>query len=224
MRRPEWYVSTRRRRDVIERPIEGDLDLSGWDLPKALGLFGKSNPPLLEWLRSPTVYLESGPLASQLRELSAASAQPSACLHHYLHMAEGNLREYLQGDRVWLKKYFYVLRPILACRWVETHDAHPPVSFDELAEATLPTRLRAEVDDLLARKCAGDELSRGPAIPAISEFLAAEVVRLAEAARTFPRGERPDPDSLDALLHDILRDTWVSPLAPAIPGPAPSVP
>ena len=39
-------------------------------------------------------------------------------LSHYLSMAGGNYREYLKGDMVKAKKYFYVLRPILACRWI----------------------------------------------------------------------------------------------------------
>jgi predicted nucleotidyltransferase len=46
------------RRDVIEVPIDGSLDINGWDLQKALGLFLKSNPPLMEWLGSPIIYLE----------------------------------------------------------------------------------------------------------------------------------------------------------------------
>ena len=54
----EWYLSVDVKRDVIERPLQGGLDISGWDLKKALQLFRKSNPPLLEWLGSPIVYLE----------------------------------------------------------------------------------------------------------------------------------------------------------------------
>ncbi|HTY22758.1 MAG TPA: nucleotidyltransferase domain-containing protein, partial [Desulfomonilaceae bacterium] len=46
----EWYLSIDEKRDVIERPIDAGLDISGWDLRKALQLFRKSNPPLLEWL------------------------------------------------------------------------------------------------------------------------------------------------------------------------------
>ena len=46
----EWYLSIRNRRDVIERPVVNDIDLSGWDIKKALVLLRKSNPPLLEWL------------------------------------------------------------------------------------------------------------------------------------------------------------------------------
>lgn len=52
----DWYLSIIEKRDVIERPLENQLDISGWDLKKALGLFHKSNPPLLEWLNSPIVY------------------------------------------------------------------------------------------------------------------------------------------------------------------------
>ena len=206
--RPEWYLSIRRRRDVIERPIERDLDLSGWDLPKALGLFGKSNPPLLEWLRSPVVYWETGSLAERLRDLARRIASPSACLHHYLHMAEGNHREYLHGEQVWLKKYLYVLRAVLACRWIEVHRTPPPVEFDAVAAEVLPAPLRRVVEELLQRKRAGEELAMGQRIPAVSEFLDAEIVRLSEAARACGRTGAPDPEVLDALLHDTLCETW----------------
>ena len=47
----EWYLSVEDRRDVIERPLDDDLDVSGWELRKALRLLRKSNPPLLEWLK-----------------------------------------------------------------------------------------------------------------------------------------------------------------------------
>ena len=53
--RPDWYLSIADRRDVIERPIIDEFDLSGWELRKALWLFRKSNPPLIEWPGSPIV-------------------------------------------------------------------------------------------------------------------------------------------------------------------------
>jgi uncharacterized protein len=54
----DWYLSIEDKRDVIEVPIKNKLDITGWDLRKALQLFRKSNPPLLEWLGSPIVYWE----------------------------------------------------------------------------------------------------------------------------------------------------------------------
>ena len=43
-----WYLSidVEEKRDVVERPINDQLDISGWDLRKALELLRKSNPPL----------------------------------------------------------------------------------------------------------------------------------------------------------------------------------
>ena len=69
---PEWYlaVDLEQKRDVIERPISDQLDLSGWDLRKALKLFHKSNPPLLEWLGSPIVYWEKYSVVARLRKLA----------------------------------------------------------------------------------------------------------------------------------------------------------
>jgi predicted nucleotidyltransferase len=44
---------------------------------------------------------------------------PISSVYHYLHMANGNYLQYLQADTVKIKKYFYVLRPIMACMWIE---------------------------------------------------------------------------------------------------------
>ncbi len=204
----EWYLSIDDRRDVIERPLRGLLDVSGWDLRKALRLYRKSNPPLLEWLGSPLVYREAGPLAAQLRALLPRYTSPRACFHHYLHMAEGNFRSYLQGEMVWLKKYLYVLRPVLACRWIEAGLGAVPVRFDDLRQGlALPHPLGAAIAGLLARKCAGQELDEGPRIPVLSDFLAAELLRL----RTGAGAAAPPPgdtEILDALFRECLRVAW----------------
>jgi hypothetical protein len=44
----DWYLTTAEKKDVIEEPILDDIDLNGWEIRKALQLFRKSNPPLLE--------------------------------------------------------------------------------------------------------------------------------------------------------------------------------
>jgi uncharacterized protein len=116
--RPEWYLSIdlENRRDVIEQPLKDAIDLSGWDIRKSLNLFQKSNPPLLEWLQCPIVHRERFSFAAALRALLPEFCSPKSAFYHYLHMARGNIREYLRGDTVWRKKYFYVLRPLLAMR------------------------------------------------------------------------------------------------------------
>lgn len=177
----EWYLSIdlERRRDVIERPISGMLDLSGWDLRKALRLLRKGNPPLVEWLGSPIVYRERSSVAAQLRELASSTYSPIASLYHYLHMAQGNYRDYLKGPVVWIKKYFYVLRPLLAIKWLERDLGVVPTEFGVLVHRTVDSpELKSEIERLVAAKRGGEELDRGPRIEVISDYIERELARL----------------------------------------------
>ncbi len=121
--RPEWYLSIDQKRDVIELPINDLLDISGWELTKALRLFRKSNPPLMEWLGSGIEYYRAYSLFDRMTQLKEEAYLPKASIHHYLSMAKGNYREFLLGEQVKIKKYFYVLRPILATIWIERFNA-----------------------------------------------------------------------------------------------------
>src|SRR5688500_16659645 len=53
----DWYLKIDDRKDNQEEILPNNIDLVGWELKKALRLFRKSNPLMLEWLRSPIVYL-----------------------------------------------------------------------------------------------------------------------------------------------------------------------
>lgn len=204
----EWYLSIREQRDVIEEPISGLLNVSGWDLRKALGLFRKSNPPLLEWLGSPIIYAERYGLAERMRELLKKSFSPLSCLHHYLHMAQGNYREYLRGETVRIKKYFYVLRPILACAWIEKHHTMPPTEFDRLyVDAALSPELTATIEELLRRKQAGDELDMEPRIAVLNDYLGERIAHFSIIAAGMERGDLA-VEVLDRLFVDMLREVW----------------
>ena len=54
--KPEWYLRVKEQRDVIEYMYDDDVDLSGWELRKALGLLSKGNTTIFEWLHSPKIY------------------------------------------------------------------------------------------------------------------------------------------------------------------------
>lgn len=205
-----WYLSIDEKRDVIERPIREGLDINGWDLRKALQLFRKSNPPLLEWLGSPIIYLEKYTVAERMRLLIPEYYSPTACLYHYLHMARGNFRDYLKGDEVWVKKYFYVLRPILAMNWIERQMGVVPTDFNVLvSQLGLDPTLKSEIDRLLAAKRAGAELDRGPRIAPISEFIESELERWERHEIANHKGPSPD-DKLDELFRESLEEAWQS--------------
>ncbi|MFC4599940.1 nucleotidyltransferase domain-containing protein [Cohnella hongkongensis] len=206
IRKPEWYLSIFEKRDVIERPISDKLDISGWDLRKALNLYRKSNPPLLEWLQSPIRYAEKSGVAEQLRRLSPLAFSPKSCMYHYLNMARGNYREYLQGERVRIKKYFYVLRPVLACEWIERYGEMPPMEFDTLVERLIPRsgRLGETVAELLARKKAGEELNVEPRLAPINDYLEKRLQELEQTTHEMKSADTKLADRLDDLFRAAL--------------------
>ena len=206
--RPAWYVRIDRQRDVVERPIVDEMDLAGWDLRKALGLFLKSNPPLYEWLRSPLVYRETAGVAAGMRALAPSFYSARAGFHHYLHMAEGNYRAELRKETIRHKKYLYVLRPVLACRWIDAHATDPPMEFGRLVDAFLPDGpVRAELDGLLRAKRAGAEADAGSPLPRVQAFIEAELAALADRADAQPKPRR-SVDPLNAFLVRSLREAW----------------
>jgi uncharacterized protein len=210
VRPPSWYLSVNveDKRDVIEEPISDVLDVTGWDIRKALRLLKKSNPPLLEWLQCSIVYSEHHDIASELRGLVPEFYSPKATFHHYLHMAQGNFREYLRGETVWRKKYFYVLRPLLAMRWIESNLGPVPIEFNRLVEATVQEpRVLDAIEILLREKRAGAELDRGPHSPAISAFIESELTRLETAGDT-ASVTKATPERLDDCFQRILARVW----------------
>ncbi len=209
----DWYLSIdlERRRDVIERPIEGVLDINGWDLRKALQLMHKSNPPLFEWLHSPLVYRAQPGFREAMLALTPAYYSPVGCAWHYLHMARGNDREYLHGDRVRLKKYLYVLRPLLAVRWLESGRGVVPMPFRELVETLIPPgELRDAIEHLLRLKQGGEEMAWGPRIPALGDWIKAELARLTAGPTALAPAAKPDSEPLNAVFREWLAEESAS--------------
>ncbi|WP_438498191.1 nucleotidyltransferase domain-containing protein [Paenibacillus sp. IHBB 3054] len=210
VRRPEAYLSIFEQRDVIERPISELLDINGWDLKKGLTLFRKSNPPLLEWLQSPIRYEQNYTVADSIRKLSPLSFSPKSCIYHYLNMARGNYRTYLQGSEVKIKKYFYVLRPLLACAWIEKYQEVPPLDFNVLALDLIPegTELREAVLELLHRKMSGEELDLEPRLEVINVYLEQQIAHFELAASQFGSGGGVADAALDELFRAALLEVW----------------
>ena len=201
-----WYLSpfVEGKRDVIELPIKDDLDINGWDLRKAVRLMSKSNPALLEWLHSPHVYRESAEFRTMFLPLIEHYYNPRASYCHYFKMAKGNYREYLQGNRVKTKKYFYVLRPVLCMHWIAKYETLPPIEFDKLVASTVTDEvLNKAIADLLLRKKAGLESDYDKPVAVISEFLGSELVRLKELANSV-RHWKPDTSMADKGFTDFL--------------------
>jgi hypothetical protein len=205
VQRLPWYLTVEARRDVIELPIGNDLDVCGWELRKALQLLRKSNPTLLEWLNSPVSYREDAACVRRMRDLAPRYFSAQRGRYHYLAMAKKNFRGYLQGETVRLKKYLYVLRPLLAVRWIDAGLGVPPMRFADLAEATLHDEgLRDEINRLLAIKMRAGEAELSPRWSGIHAFIVGELAN----AEANPDYKKPEGEAID--LDRFLMETVLS--------------
>jgi predicted nucleotidyltransferase len=208
MREPQWYqaVDLEERRDVIEYPIVDDIDLNGWDLRKALRLFWKSNPAFVEWIQSPITYVEQGEFRRQALRALPRIYTPEKGIYHYRSMAKTNYRSYLKESLVRLKKYFYVLRPLLAAKWVENTGAAAPIEFHKLLTLLedQPVVLEA-VHNLLELKRNTPELGMAPAVPTLNEYIETALAR--EVSHVPKKSRSPEiVGLLNAIFHSALRE------------------
>lgn len=173
-RKASDYLKLNSDRDVIELPIDDTWDVSGWDLDKTLKLLQKSNPTLYEWMQSPIVYVSTD-FKHRIKKLMDECFLEEKIMYHYLNTAKHHVKEFLSGETVIPKKYFYALRPILACLWVQKNQTAPPVLFDDLYHSVLPEELKSSVDYLLDLKINGSEKMEIAPIKEIDEFLHSQI-------------------------------------------------
>lgn len=193
------YLQLQKCRDVIELPINDVLDINGWDLSKALQLLRKSNPTLFEWFSSPIVYLETD-FAARFKSIMGRYFSSKRGLYHYINMAFGNYREYLKGDMVKAKKYFYVLRPVLACRWILDKGTPPPMLFSELMESELVPELKPESLRLLDLKVNSPEIRMIPQIKALNKYLDVSIAEINRKIACLPNEQENGWEELNELF------------------------
>ena len=200
VRTPAYYLKLEKTRDVIELPINDALDINGWDLNKALRLLHKSNPTVFEWMSSPLLYRETA-FKSKMAPLLTYYFSPRTGIYHYLGTAKSNYIAYLRDkEEIKAKKYFYVLRPLLACQWIMDKGTPPPMLFAELKDAYLDPRVEADVNALLHIKTHSNEIQTIPPVVKLQDY----ILRSMEEIQTYlnatsPVAEKPW-DKLNAFF------------------------
>lgn len=198
-------------KDNIDLPHHTELlDFQGWDIRKALELLMKSNPTLVEWLISPIVYRRDATFCDALQAVISTWFSITRGYYHYYSMAKKNYEQHLTKDDVRLKKYFYVIRPLLCVKWITAKKSVPPILFEELVDELItdPVVLDA-INDLLARKRRAGEAEYGKRIPVLDQW----IVDALDAHRGYLTADlvdslpmKSDPKPLDALLYRTIME------------------
>lgn len=197
------YLSLQEQRDHIDGELDETLDINGWDVSKALRHFHKSNATLFEWNNSPIVY-QTTPEWENAKAITNEYFSCKSAMYHYYGMANKNYREHLLEDMVKYKKYFYVLRPLLACKWIEKKQSPPPVLFAELMDEVLEETIRPCVERLVEVKTQMIESEKGPRLDELNAYICESLTYLKEKIADMQDDRKEDWDPLNQLFLTLV--------------------
>ncbi len=203
---PEYYLTINdvAKREVIEYPIVDEIDINGWDLMKALDLYWKSNPAIVEWIRSPIVYSDNGKLISTLQNLLPTMYNCVKGIYHYKNMALNQYTKYLNKSQVKQKSYLYALRALLSVKWIEEQKCPAPIEFSELLKSIeLAPELTNCINQLVQIKKASGETQATGKIKLLDNFILSEIGRLA-AVQPNQKIESRNLDNLNKLFRSYI--------------------
>ena len=149
----DWYLQLKSDvSDTIVEELPGDIDVSLWDLRKALLQMAKSNASFLEWLGSQIIYRDCGIIAA-LNELKADCVNPAHVAYHYASMFRKAMEAQNEDGTIRIKKLCYALRAALCLRYAMAVEKMPPTPFaDVLAGTELEPDELAAIREVLAQK------------------------------------------------------------------------
>lgn len=99
-----------------------------------------------------------------------------------------------------VKKYFYVLRPILVCRWILEKGTPPPMLFSELMAAQLPKKLFGDVNHLLDLKMNSPEIREIPRVEKINEYIESSIEEIKNILQSMEETKYLDWQELNDLF------------------------
>lgn len=198
------YLSLRGIKDYLDWELNDVLDINGWDLKKALQHFHKSNATLFEWANSPVVYCSTDEWKELYESVARQYFSMKSTLYHYYGTANKNFHAYLTDDMVKYKKYFYVLRPVLACKWIEEKRCPPPVLFNELAHSVLEEDMKPVVAELLEKKVRMSETDKASRIDVLNKYIEEKLEYYKALAGKMPDDRKPEWEPLEMKFREML--------------------
>lgn len=206
------YLSVNSPFDSIDKFFDNDVDLSAWDIKKALGLLLKSNATPFEWLQSPILYRkneETEKFRRTLWELSKDYFSAKTLIFHYLGIAKGMLSK-IEDNQISIKKYFYILRPVLAAYYIKTRNEAAPMEFkflvenlDNLQNNTTNKEIKAAIENLWEQKMIAKEGDKIEIPTFIHSFIETQISECGVYASNLKREEK-DIKPLNDFFRSLL--------------------
>lgn len=163
----------------------------------------RGNAGLFEWCNSPIVY-KTTELWGRIYDVVKDYFSAKAAGYHYYGTVSSTYHQYLQDERVKYKKYFYALRPLLACQFIQEHKCPPPVLFDELMKMNMSEELRDGIKKLLEIKIKTDEKEMSMPIPVIQNYIIEEINRQKLYLSGAEDDRIPSWDKLNECFFEVL--------------------
>lgn len=203
----DWHLSLKNARDSFELPINDELDITGWELKKSLGLLWKSNAAMLERIQSPIIYKSEGLFLDEIMELARASFSPIAVMHHYLSMSKKYFDECMADNEVKLKKYFYAIRTAIAGAWVREMGTLPHIEMGKMM-GIVDEEVKAKIATMIALKATKKEGYFHVREPLIDEFLKEMISKNEAVANDLPSA-KGDIEALDEFYRKTVKGVAV---------------
>ncbi|MUK88015.1 nucleotidyltransferase domain-containing protein [Ornithinibacillus sp. L9] len=195
------------KRDVIEKTVNKQLDITGWELTKALRLFRKSNPSLLEWLHSDIIYYQAFSAIDYVNELQPIYFNAKACILHYLNMTKTNMKKIDQQKNI--KLYLNMVRPVLAARWINNYEQFPPVKFHTLVHTLIPnSSLRDAIHLLAHNKITKNKVIDHIDMDRILTYINLEWQQLHKEVTSVEKKSVNRTEDLNQLFRNVLKEVW----------------
>lgn len=130
---PYEYLAITAREDAFSYETGDGIDITVWDVYKALRLFRQSNMGIIDALQSPIVYVDCG-IGEDLRELLRAGYYSiRAIIGHCVGIAKKASAERNKMPKRLMASFLGILR----ARWAEKNLAIPPMNVDEIDASKL---------------------------------------------------------------------------------------
>lgn len=195
------------RKDVVEL-VEHKLDMSGWEITKALRLFRKSNPALLEWLHTKVVYVDPHQLKKLLLALQQKLFSKKACIYHYLNIVYKNKKEADTNKPIPVKQAIRIIHPLLMALHIKKFHVFPSGDFFDLIKYTANKQIAKEINALASKKRNNNGKKWIKLSQDLMDWIEFEVQALEHDVKELNEEKEDGTKELNQIFRDMLYKAW----------------